>query len=292
MYLYILLQISVSKDQKYVALIIVYVQHNDKWIAFTNASTLMSALNVSNWDPINITKTRYPDPSEMNWVIARLEWGLPHPDGRVEYELWTSANDPQTVKFKQNWRNTALNLEYKNYTTFAPHVYTINGSYWRCDTGTFRCGKQCTNSGRYCAVDPEGVFFKNILILITCDVSSGLNGMDVVQENLRSTCVWKLRESLLSLYSQTHNESYWWDYVNLWNSNCWQTNNTVETFTANCSYQQMNALVDNQSLSLWVQQCVTDSGGYDYVGGSNTILDEELSLQSSSGTTFFFFANY
>ncbi|ETO05633.1 hypothetical protein RFI_31762 [Reticulomyxa filosa] len=252
----------------------------------------MSALNVSQWNPVNINKTKYPEPRFMNWVVARLEWGLPHPGKRVEYEVWTSSIDPGTVEFKANWRNTALSFEYQNYTLFTPHVYILNGSHWNCNDGSYRCGTQCTNSGRYCAVDPE------------YDLGTGLNGMDVVQENLRSACVWKLHKSHQQLIQLIHtqprdkikqlkkkkkknrfietlrqNESIWWDYENLWNKNCWQMGNQVSTFTASCSYQQMDQL--NSTLSSWVQQCVTQSGGSSYQGGVNTILEAETRLRET-----------
>ena len=67
-----------------------------------------------------------------------------------------------------------------NYTLFTPHYYILNGSHWNCDNGKFRCDNQCTNSGRYCAVDPEK------------DLNVGISGMDVVQEDLRQLCIWKL----------------------------------------------------------------------------------------------------
>ncbi|ETO33163.1 hypothetical protein RFI_03944, partial [Reticulomyxa filosa] len=139
----------------------------------------------------------------------------------------------------------------------------------------------------------------------TDDLGTGLNGMDVVQENLRSACVWKLHKSHQQLIQLIHtqprdkikqlkkkkknrfietlrqNESIWWDYENLWNKNCWQMGNQVSTFTASCSYQQMNQL--NSTLSSWVQQCVTQSGGSSYQGGVNTILESETRLRETLG---------
>ncbi|ETO31065.1 hypothetical protein RFI_06057 [Reticulomyxa filosa] len=283
----------------------------------TYGSILMNELGVVNWNPNNTNGTVYPLARELNWTIARLEWGLPHPDDRVEYELWTSANDLNSVAFKQNWRDTALNFEYNNYTVFTPHVYILDGAHWGCDDGGFHCGSQCTNSGRlfhytfyfilfvcslrevyihmcvyyltkftitkkknqqrrYCAPDPE------------YDLSVGLTGMSVVQENLRNICVWKLRMIILLFFfcipflyanSTKLNESLWWDYSNLWNKNCWLTNNSMITFTESCSYTQMTSLDSN--MTQWVKNCVSTSGGYTYRGGVNTILQEEVRLREN-----------
>ena len=70
-------------------------------------------------------------------------------------------------------------LDRANDTVFTPHYYILNGSHWNCDSSHLRCGNQCSNSGRYCAVDPE------------YDLNNGISGMDVVQENLRQLCIWK-----------------------------------------------------------------------------------------------------
>ena len=34
-------------------------------------------------------------------VLVTLAWGLPHPDERVEWELWTNSNDQCGVKCDQ-----------------------------------------------------------------------------------------------------------------------------------------------------------------------------------------------
>jgi hypothetical protein len=232
-------------------------------LSYANASLLMQQLGVQNWNPNSVTNTKYPSATAMNWTIVRLEWGLPHPDDRVEYEIWTSANDADSVAFKKNWRNTALNLDYNNYTLFTPHVYILNGTHWQCDDGSFRCYTQCTNSGRYCAVDPD------------YNITAGVTGMAVVQENLRSTCVWKYIQSSTKL-----NQSLWWDYSNLWNKNCYMTSNMETTFTESCSYKQMNTL--DSKMSSWVKNCITSSGGYNYTGGVNSILDDETRIREKN----------
>jgi hypothetical protein len=57
-----------------------------------------------------------------------------------------------------------------------------------------QCKSQCINHGRYCAPDPEQ------------DFSSGYDGKDVVLENLRQLCVFKVA-------NETKKPWVWWDYV-------------------------------------------------------------------------------
>ena len=55
----------------------------------TNCQTLMQHIGVINWDPNESSNLRmeYPSTNAMNWTMATIEWGLPHPDDMVEYEL-------------------------------------------------------------------------------------------------------------------------------------------------------------------------------------------------------------
>ena len=77
-------------------------------LAKSNCETLMDHLGVQNWDPQNIQNTIYPDPETINWTIATIEWGLPHDDDRVEWELWTSSNDYLGSQFKHNFNTVSI----------------------------------------------------------------------------------------------------------------------------------------------------------------------------------------
>eukprot|EP00486_Rosalina_sp_Unknown_P004694 CAMPEP_0201571072 /NCGR_PEP_ID=MMETSP0190_2-20130828/13660_1 /ASSEMBLY_ACC=CAM_ASM_000263 /TAXON_ID=37353 /ORGANISM="Rosalina sp." /LENGTH=819 /DNA_ID=CAMNT_0047995337 /DNA_START=127 /DNA_END=2586 /DNA_ORIENTATION=+ len=233
----------------------------------SDCQTLMEHIGVNNWDPNEHLEMEYPDPDVMNWTIATIEWGLPHPDDLVEYELWTSSNDYLGSKFKHNFNDTAIALDKAKDTRFTPHMYILNGSHWNCDemfngTHLLPCKQQCTNNGRYCAVDPE------------YDLSIGLDGMDVVQENLRSLCVWKYDETNFGF-----DDVMWWDYAVLWDENCGVYSNTSTNFNEACSYAQMDKLKTDGSLSTSVKQCIADSGGYGYEDGNNTILHAECKLK-------------
>ncbi|TYH85998.1 hypothetical protein ES332_D01G010600v1, partial [Gossypium tomentosum] len=133
-------------------------------------------------------------------VNVNLDWrdAVPQPDDRVEYELWTNSNDECGVKcdmlmaFVKDFKGAAQILEKGGYTQFTPHYIT-----WYCPqafTLSRHCKSQCINRGRYCAPDPEQ------------DFSSGYEGKDVVIENLRQLCVFKVA-------NETNRPWMWWDYV-------------------------------------------------------------------------------
>ncbi|KAL8201554.1 hypothetical protein R6Q57_010701 [Mikania cordata] len=127
-------------------------------------------------------------------VLLKLDWSesVPHPDQRVEYELWTNSNDEcgarcdEQMNFIKNFKGHAQILERGGYTLFTPHYIT-----W----------SQCINQGRYCAPDPEQ------------DFGEGYNGKDVVLENLRQLCVHRVA-------NETNRPWVWWDYATDFHIRC------------------------------------------------------------------------
>ncbi|WOK96717.1 vacuolar-sorting receptor 1 [Canna indica] len=133
-------------------------------------------------------------------VSVNLDWreSLPHPDDRVEYEFWTNSNDEcgakcdSQIQFVKNFKGAAQILEKKGYTQFTPHYIT-----WYCPEAFLlskQCKSQCINHGRYCAPDPEQ------------DFSKGYDGKDVVIQNLRQVCLFKVA-------NESGKPWLWWDYV-------------------------------------------------------------------------------
>ncbi|XP_024388337.1 vacuolar-sorting receptor 4 isoform X2 [Physcomitrium patens] len=135
-------------------------------------------------------------------VTMKLDWreSLPHPDERVEYEFWTNSNDEcgpkcdAQVEFVRNFKGVAQILERGGYTQFTPHYIT-----WYCPQAFIeskQCKAQCINNGRYCAPDPEQ------------DFSVGYDGKQVVTENLRQLCVFKVTNE-----TSPRQPWKWWDFV-------------------------------------------------------------------------------
>ncbi|XP_076890695.1 vacuolar-sorting receptor 7-like [Bidens hawaiensis] len=140
-------------------------------------------------------------------VLLKLDWSesMPHPDQRVEYELWTNSNDEcgarcdEQMNFIKNFKGHAQILERGGYTMFTPHYIT-----WYCPKPfvfSDQCKSQCINHGRYCAPDPEQ------------DFGEGYNGKQVVLENLRQLCVHRVA-------NETNRSWVWWDYVTDFHIRC------------------------------------------------------------------------
>ncbi|GJN39044.1 hypothetical protein PR202_gb28138 [Eleusine coracana subsp. coracana] len=133
-------------------------------------------------------------------VVVKLDWreSMPHPDERVEYELWTNSNDEcgarcdEQAAFVRGFRGHAQLLERGGYARFTPHYIT-----WYCPEPfrmSAQCRSQCINRGRYCAPDPEQ------------DFGAGYEGKDVVVENLRQLCVHRVA-------NESGHPWTWWDFV-------------------------------------------------------------------------------
>lgn len=67
--------------------------------------------------------------------------------------------------------------------------------------GSAECRAQCTHGGRYCTPDPDG------------DLRAGYSGADIVAENLRQLCVFKLAAAAGRPW-------VWWDYVTRFGEQC------------------------------------------------------------------------
>ncbi|TVU47150.1 hypothetical protein EJB05_06737 [Eragrostis curvula] len=155
-----------------------------------------------------------------------LDWkeSLPHPDERVEYELWTNSNDEcgpkcdMQMDFVKSFRGTAQVLEKKGYTQFTPHYIT-----WYCPESfvtSKQCKSQCINHGRYCAPDPEQ------------DFSEGYDGKDVVVQNLHQICVFKIA-------NDTGKPWLWWDYVHDFALRCPMNE---KKYTKDCAHDVIKSL--------------------------------------------------
>jgi len=124
--------------------------------------------------------------SQGHNVLVTLNWTdvMPHPDERVEWELWTNSGDEcgpscdAQKTFIRDMALTAQTLERGAFTQFTPHYIT-----WLCPPEFIddpACVAQCINRGRYCCPDPDD------------DFRAGFSGVDVVMENLRSLCAFQI----------------------------------------------------------------------------------------------------
>uniref|UniRef100_A0A7N0T0M4 EGF-like domain-containing protein n=1 Tax=Kalanchoe fedtschenkoi TaxID=63787 RepID=A0A7N0T0M4_KALFE len=199
--------------------------------------------------------------SSGDMVNVNLDWreAVPHPDDRVEYELWTNSNDECGVKcdmlmgFLKEFKGAAQILEKGGYTQFTPHYIT-----WYCPqafTVSKQCKSQCINHGRYCAPDPEQ------------DFSSGYDGKDVVIENLRQLCVFKDAQ-------EKRRPWVWWDYVTDFQIRCPMKE---KKYNEECA----TAVIKSLGLDLKnIQRCMGDPNA----NVDNPVLKEEQNAQVGKGS--------
>ncbi|GAB4853434.1 Vacuolar-sorting receptor 3 [Ancistrocladus abbreviatus] len=194
-------------------------------------------------------------------VNVVLDWreAVPHPDDRVEYALWTTSNDECGVKcdmlmgFIKDFRGAAQILEKGGYTQFAPHYIT-----WYCPqafTKSRQCTSQCINHGRYCAPDPEQ------------DFSRGYEGKDVVLENLRQLCVFRVANEIKKPW-------VWWDYVTDFQIRCPMKD---KKYNKDCADEVIKSLgLDMKK----IEKCMGDPDA----DSENPILKEEQEAQIGKGS--------
>ncbi|XP_038689064.1 vacuolar-sorting receptor 6-like isoform X2 [Tripterygium wilfordii] len=194
-------------------------------------------------------------------VVMRLDWreSVPHPDGRVEYELWTNSNDEcgtrcdEQMNFIKHFKGHAQILEKGGYTLFTPHYIT-----WYCPQAfilSSQCKAQCINHGRYCAPDPEK------------DFGEGYEGKDVVFENLRQLCVHRVA-------NEGHRSWVWWDYVTDFHFRC---SMKEKKYSKGCAEDVMKSL----DLPIEkIRKCVGDPEA----DVENEVLKTEQELQVGRGS--------
>ncbi|KAG6513949.1 hypothetical protein ZIOFF_024286 [Zingiber officinale] len=194
-------------------------------------------------------------------VIVNLDWreAVPHPDDRVEYELWTNSNDECGAKcdvlmgFLKEFKGSAQLLEKGGYSQFTPHYIT-----WYCPQAFIaskQCKSQCINNGRYCAPDPEQ------------DFSIGYDGKDVVIENLRQLCVFRV-------VNESKRSWIWWDYVTDFHIRCPMKE---KKYNKECAETVMKSLgIDVRK----VEQCMGDPNA----DRDNPILKMEQDSQVGTGS--------
>ncbi|XP_015067102.1 vacuolar-sorting receptor 6 [Solanum pennellii] len=193
-------------------------------------------------------------------VVIKMDWteSMPHPDQRVEYELWTNSNDEcgvrcdEQMNFIKNFKGHAQILEKGGYTMFTPHYIT-----WYCPEAfilSSQCKSQCINHGRYCAPDPEQ------------DFGEGYQGKDVVFENLRQLCVHRVA-------NESSRSWVWWDYVTDFHIRC---SMKQKRYSKECAEEVMKSLdlpVDK------IKKCMGDPEA----NVENDVLKTEQDLQVGRG---------
>lgn len=194
-------------------------------------------------------------------VMVKFDWGIPSPDGRVEWTLWQSAWDDQSLVTLGKLEKMVTTLGDRAF--FTPRFVSYNGSKVGChydgDTSPSACGNMCLNNGRYCLLDPSPFH----------DRDTGASGADVVLENLRRKCIWQLTSK-----EDPGVGLKWWKYVKESGEVCGQDESLFKE--RRCAVKIMEKYGINVGE---VEKCMQPYG-ID-VDEINPLLEEELKEQTA-----------
>ena len=184
---------------------------------------------------------------------------------RVEWEFWSNSNDmcgavcDVQKEFIKEFVPAARELDDGNWTSFTPHyiVWVCPPSYRDSD----ECRSQCTHHGRYCTPDPDG------------SIEKGYSGADIVAENLRQLCVFKIAAAAGRPW-------VWWDYVTRFGEECTMAGGNYGPACAEKVFAGVGGGKDWGSLAD-LHACVGDVRA----DADNALMEAEMARQRGGGDT-------
>lgn len=177
---------------------------------------------------------------------------MPHPDQRVEYDIWYSSIDDRALDFITDFQKYDEMLGDKVLMT--PHFVS-----WKCNECELEFKKEeCFGDGKYCAILHPNV---------------KLPGKEILLEDLRQRCIYQKHP--------TSHRAVFWDYVRKVHQDC------QGYINADCSKQAHSALkLDYQE----TMACVNDTfkrGDSNDFKQDNTALAEEKQYWNDYGAHFY-----
>jgi len=182
-------------------------------------------------------------------VEIEISWGLPRPDGRVEWELWTSSEmTSREQQFVVSFKSVLHYLGDKHL--FTPHYDLQLGMAEASE-------EDCSNELKYCMYGINDV-----------------PGRELLRETLTQICIFKTGQD-------TNDNLLWWDYVEMFIKNCASDYTKWDGICSTSVWEELAKSRERTSISNTIKKCVFDSGGLD--GPSNILFDAEIKLFSENG---------
>lgn len=190
-------------------------------------------------------------------VAMTLVFDMKKESNTVHYSLWTSAENKKVYSFIEEFSEYALKFT-KEKAVFTPH-YVL----WYCaickEQNFTEAHRDCLSGGRYCAPDPDG--------------AGPLAGKDVVMEDLRQICVFKMTE-------QQNDYKLWYDYMRVYNQDC-----AAGYINKDCSYSVLKKININTKD---IEKCINESTlGQNVEIDDNSLLNEEKKAWNDYGVPFY-----
>ena len=209
----------------------------------TGSTVQIPTMMISQGKAVHIKETL----RENHLVMMEMAWQMPKMDNAVAVDIWYTPNSHVAEEFLANFSSLALVL--KEYLTFRPHHYILDGNHMQCEGQAEdpkqSCYSMCTNNGRYCSIS-HGYNHR------------GVTGKEIVTESLRQIC-------LLKHYSN----EWFWTYISHFKTLC---DNTDYFANKDCVKDAMKHSKINEQV---IEECMKDSGDVD-VDATNQLLEQAM----------------
>lgn len=176
--------------------------------------------------------------------------------------MWISASSVKSYHFAQEFHKYYKMLGKENFSV-KPYYALWFCAY--CKHSHFKVkNDNCLSGGRYCYPDPGWGFeiFWNRFIIV--DVEGPLLGKDYVKESLRQVCIYR------------SDSEKWWDYINLFQSQCI---NSTQAEKCTITLMELTKIDQNE-----VENCMKSSfQGTDEDIDDNDILKENFEKFKNEG---------
>jgi len=178
----------------------------------------------------------------------------------VNIDFWFSAAEKHktTVKFLTHLRE--ILEEFGDSFVFTPHYVTWTCATCKLQSYTKTDNPDCISGGRYCNPDP--------------DDSGPLTGKDIVLEDLRQMCIWRISQTL------------WWQYVIAFEKKCKDEKNVRQCGTDILSGLAM--FIQTKEISKCIDSSfITTSSTANQDLDDNKLFQQEKALQTQFDVTSF-----
>ena len=291
-------------NAKVSAVIVADTRDNTQWPTYMRGDSNARNINMPSLfmpkEYSDAIRTAVQDPDYVNDTKAffvALEYFLPNPDGRVEYDLYYNILNPKTIPFLTSYGAVARVLKQRAH--FTPH-WSVEDATQQCSASkpSFpSCATNClmtpmsTGSSRYYCLRPDNS--KTSLL-------TNITGQQALNETLRQQCIWTQTASTsTSLCPNGNCQAYpnwvswtYWYYIEQFYSTCVSPSLPASRrFSEQCS-QDAVAYLNQKVSSLrpafqvnWqqVKTCADWATNSLNTSARIALLDQQITLWSNQG---------
>ena len=270
------------------AVLIADTQEGTPWPTYMKGDSLGKSVNIASMfvqkaygDAIRKAAQDATDPQAIR---VQLEFFVPNPDDRVEYDLYYNILSPKSLTFLQTYGTVAR--VFKQRAFFTPH--------WQVQS----CGAGL-NCAANCLTTTLGTTPKNYCLYPTTGSTSpfaGISGIAALQEMLRQQCIFNLLSQSTACPNTKagcdNYTNYWgwvfWSYIEMFYAQCMLSYlDPTFRFSAQCSQNvvaAVNQLPFGQPAIDW--NAVTTCASWSSTQGSIPLLDTMVSNWTATGPFF------